>query len=185
VTKPWKPTREQLLAANAKTVRDVIAPNLRVLFCGINPGLYTAAVGHHFARPGNRFWPALHAGGFTARILSPFDERELLKSGYGITNVVPRTTASADQLTREEIIAGGEQLKAKVLRCQPRVLAVLGVGAYRTAFNKPKATVGRQAETIGNTVLWVLPNPSGLNANYQAADLARLFRELKDFSDSC
>ena len=185
MTKPWKPTREQLLAATAKTVRDVIAPNLRVLFCGINPGLYTAAVGHHFARPGNRFWPALHAGGFTDRVLSPFDERELLKSGYGITNVVLRTTASADQLTRDEIIAGGEQLKAKVLRYQPRVLAVLGVGAYRTAFNQPKATVGRQPETIGNTVLWVLPNPSGLNANYQAPELARLFRELREFSDSC
>lgn len=185
MTKPWKPTREQLLAATEKTVRDVIAPNLRVLFCGINPGLYTAAVGHHFARPGNRFWPALHAGGFTDRVLSPFDERELLKSGYGITNVVPRTTASADQLTREEIIAGGGQLKAKVLRYQPRVLAVLGLGAYRTAFNQSKATVGRQAETIGETILWVLPNPSGLNANYQAPELARLFRELKTFSDSC
>jgi double-stranded uracil-DNA glycosylase len=185
VTRPWKPTREQLLAATEKTVRDVIAPNLRVLFCGINPGLYTAAVGHHFARPGNRFWPALYAGGFTDRLLSPFDERELLKSGYGITNVVPRTSASADQLAKEEIIAGGEQLKRKVLRYRPRVLAVLGVGAYRTAFNQPKATVGQQPESIGDTTLWVLPNPSGLNANYQAADLALLFRELKDFSDSC
>lgn len=185
MTKPWKPTREQLLAATEKTVRDVIAPNLRVLFCGINPGLYTAAVGHHFARPGNRFWPALHAGGFTDRVLSPFDERELLKNGYGITNVVMRTTATADQLARAEIIAGGAELRAKVLRYKPRVLAVLGMGAYRTAFNQPKATIGRQAETIGDTVLWVLPNPSGLNANYQAADLARLFRELKDFSDSC
>jgi TDG/mug DNA glycosylase family protein len=184
VTKPWKPTREQLLAATSKTVRDVIAPNLRVLFCGINPGLYTAAVGHHFARPGNRFWPALHAGGFTDRVLSPFDEHELLKSGYGITNVVSRTTATADQLSRDEIIAGGEQLRAKVLRYKPRVLAVLGVGAYRTAFNQPKATIGRQAETIGDTILWVLPNPSGLNANYQAPDLARLFGELKAFSDS-
>ena len=183
MTKPWKPTREQLLAATEKTVRDVIAPELRVLFCGINPGLYTAAVGHHFARPGNRFWPALYAGGFTDRLLSPFDERELLKSGYGITNVVPRTTASADELSKGEIIAGGERLRAKVLRYQPRVLAVLGVGAYRTAFNRPKATVGRQDETIGATVLWVLPNPSGLNANYQAPALARLFRELKEFSD--
>ena len=184
MTKPWKPTREQLLAATEKTVPDVIAPNLRVLFCGINPGLYTAAVGHHFARPGNRFWPALHAGEFTERVLSPFAERELLKSGYGITNVVQRTTASADQLTRAEIIAGGERLRRKVLRYRPRVLAVLGVGAYRTAFDRPKATVGRQAETIGETVLWVLPNPSGLNANYQAPELARLFRELKAFSDS-
>ena len=184
MTKPWKPTREQLLAATSKTVRDVIAPNLRVLFCGINPGLYTSAVGHHFARPGNRFWPALHAGGFTDRVLSPFDEHELLKSGYGITNVVSRTTATADQISRDEIIAGGELLRAKVLRYQPRVLAVLGVGAYRTAFNQPKATIGRQAETIGDTILWVLPNPSGLNANYQAPDLARLFGELKAFSDS-
>jgi double-stranded uracil-DNA glycosylase len=183
VPKPWKPTKEQLLAATEKTVRDVIAPNLRVLFCGINPGLYTAAVGHHFARPGNRFWPALYAGGFTDRLLSPFDERELLKSGYGITNVVRRTTASADLLTRDEVVTGGVSLRAKVLRYRPRVLAVLGVGAYRTGFNQPKANVGRQEEMIGDTTLWVLPNPSGLNANYQAADLARLFRELKEASD--
>ena len=181
MTTPWKPTKDQLLAATEKTVPDVIAPDLRVLFCGINPGLYTAAVGHHFARPGNRFWPALHAGGFTDRVLSPFDERELLKSGYGITNVVPRTTASADLLTKEEIIAGGEKLRRKVLRYRPRVLAVLGVGAYRTAFNQPKAVVGRQNEMIGNTIVWVLPNPSGLNANYQPAQLAKLFRELNEF----
>jgi double-stranded uracil-DNA glycosylase len=181
VPTPWKPTKEQLLAATDKTVRDVIAPNLRVLFCGINPGLYTAAVGHHFARPGNRFWPALYAGGFTDRILSPFDERELLQSGYGITNVVMRTTATADMLTKDEIVAGGKRLRAKVLRYRPSVLAVLGMGAYRTAFNQPKANIGRQEEKIGNTVMWVLPNPSGLNANYQAPDLARLFRELRDF----
>ena len=180
---PWKPTKEQLLAATVKTVRDVIAPNLRVLFSGINPGLYTAAVGHHFARPGNRFWPALYAAGFTERLLSPFDERELLKSGYGITNVVMRATASADQLTKEEIVAGGERLRAKVLRYRPKVLAVLGLGAYRTAFNQPKATVGKQEDRIGETMLWVLPNPSGLNANYQAPDLARLFRELKEAAD--
>ncbi|HEU4837715.1 MAG TPA: G/U mismatch-specific DNA glycosylase [Pyrinomonadaceae bacterium] len=180
MTRPWKPTKEQLLAATEKTVRDVIAPDLRVLFCGINPGLYTAAVGHHFARPGNRFWPALYAGGFTDRLLSPFDERELLKSGYGITNVVARTTASADMLTKEEIVTGGERLRAKVLRYRPRILAVLGLGAYRTAFNQPKAAVGRQEDRIGDTILWVLPNPSGLNANYQAADLARLFRELRE-----
>ena len=180
MTKAWKPTKEQLLAATEKTVRDVIAPDLRVLFCGINPGLYTAAVGHHFARPGNRFWPALQAAGFTERVLSPFDERELLKSGYGITNVVQRATASADMLTKEEIVAGGERLRAKVLRYRPRILAVLGLGAYRTAFNQPKAVVGRQEERIGKTLLWVLPNPSGLNANYQAADLARLFRDLRE-----
>jgi TDG/mug DNA glycosylase family protein len=183
VTTPWKPTKAQLLAATDKTVADVIAPDLRVLFSGINPGLYTAAVGHHFARPGNRFWPALHAAGFTDRLLSPFDERELLKSGYGITNVVPRATATADLLKKEEIVAGGEKLRAKVLRFRPKVLAVLGVGAYRTAFNQPKANVGRQHERIGRTILWVLPNPSGLNAHYQAAELARLFRELKEFVD--
>lgn len=183
MTTPWKPTKAQLLAATEKTVADVIAPDLRVLFSGINPGLYTAAVGHHFARPGNRFWPALHAAGFTDRLLSPFDERELLKSGYGITNVVPRTTATADLLTKDEIVAGGEKLRRKVLRYRPKVLAVLGVGAYRTAFNQPKAGVGRQSEMIGGTILWVLPNPSGLNAHYQAGELARLFRELKEFAD--
>jgi len=183
VTTPWKPTKAQLLAATKKTVADVIAPDLHVLFSGINPGLYTAAVGHHFARPGNRFWPALHAGGFTDRILSAFDERELLKSGYGITNVVARATATADLLTKEEIVAGGEKLRRKVLRYRPRVLAVLGVGSYRTAFNKRKAGIGQQTELIGRTIVWVLPNPSGLNAHYQAGELGRLFRELKEFSD--
>ena len=183
MTVPWKPTREQLLAAEGKTVRDVIASDLRVLFCGINPGLYTAAVGHHFARPGNRFWPALFAAGFTDRIVSPFDERELLLSGYGITNVVMRTTATADQLAREELREGGRQLIAKVRRYRPQVLAILGLGAYRAAFEKPKSVIGRQEETIGETVVWVLPNPSGLNAHYQAPDLARLFGELKAVSD--
>jgi TDG/mug DNA glycosylase family protein len=181
--KPWKPTKAQLLAATSKTVRDVIAPDLRVLFCGINPGLYTAAVGHHFARPGNRFWPALYAAGFTERLLSPFDERELLKSGYGITNVVRRTTATADQLRKEEIVEGGQQLSRKVLRYRPGILAVLGLGAYRVAFNKPKAKIGRQEEVLGPAVIWVLPNPSGLNANYQANDLARLFRQLREFAE--
>ena len=176
----WKPTREQVLAAAGKTVPDVIAPNLRVLFCGINPGLYTAAVGHHFARPGNRFWKALYSAGFTDRLLLPFEEHELLQCGYGVTNVAPRATATADLLIREEIITGGGQLTAKVRRYGPRILAILGLGAYRTAFNQPKAIVGRQEEKIGDTVLWVLPNPSGLNANYQQKDLERLFRELKD-----
>jgi len=179
VIQPWKPTREQILAAEGKTVRDVIAPNLRVLFCGINPGLYTAAVGHHFARPGNRFWPTLHAAGFTDRLLSPFEERELLKSRYGITNVVRRATATADHLTREEVLAGGRRLIHKVRRYHPQFLAVVGLGAYRTAFNRTRATVGRQEEKIDDTVLWLLPNPSGLNANYQPRELARLFKELK------
>ena len=177
--KPWKPTKEQLLAAEGTTVRDVITPGLRVLFCGINPGLYTAAVGHHFARPGNRFWPALFAAGFTERLLSPFEERELLKLGYGITNVVPRTTATADLLKKEEIIQGGKRLQAKVKLYRPAVLAILGLGTYRIAFNSRQATIGCQAQTIGDTMVWVLPNPSGLNANYQPQVLAQLFRELR------
>jgi double-stranded uracil-DNA glycosylase len=177
--RPWKPTKQQLLAAEGKTVRDVIAPGLRVLFCGINPGLYTAAVGHHFARPGNRFWPALHAAGLTERLVSPFDERELLQSGYGITNVVMRATATAAQLSREELRAGGKRLAAKVVRYKPAFLAVLGLGAYRAAWDRPKAVIGRQEEPIGETAVWVLPNPSGLNAHYQANDLALMFGELK------
>jgi double-stranded uracil-DNA glycosylase len=177
--KPWKPTREQILAAEGKTVRDVIGPRLRVLFCGINPGLYTAAVGHHFARPGNRFWKALYDSGFTDRLLSPFDERELLVKGYGVTNVVARATAVADSLTKEEIVEGGKRLTAKVRRYQPSILAVLGMGAYRLAFAQPRATVGRQELKVGETIIWVLPNPSGLNANYQQGELNSLFRELK------
>jgi TDG/mug DNA glycosylase family protein len=152
---------------------------LRILFCGINPGLYTAAVGHHFARPGNRFWPALFAAGFTDRLLSPFAERELLKSGYGVTNVVMRATATADQLTHEELRDGGKRLAAKVRRYKPAYLAVLGVGAYRAGWDRPKAVIGRQEEKIGETVVWVLPNPSGLNAHYQAKALAEMFSELK------
>lgn len=178
-TIPWKPTKEQIFAAAGKTIPDVIANDLRVLFCGINPGLYTAAVGHHFARPGNRFWKALYEAGFTERLLSPFEECQLLGFGYGVTNVVPRATATADLLVKEELVTGGKRLAAKVRRYRPTVLAILGLGAYRTAFHKPKATGGQQADTIGNTILWVLPNPSGLNANYQQNDLARLFRELK------
>lgn len=179
LTQPWKPTKEQLIGAEGKTVRDVIAPGLRILFCGINPGLYTAAVGHHFARPGNRFWPALFASGFTDRLLSPFDERELLAHGFGITNVVMRATATADQLSRVELSEGGKRLAAKVRRYQPEFLAVLGVGAYRAAFANTKANIGEQETTIGKTRVWVLPNPSGLNAHYQPKDLARLFAELK------
>lgn len=175
----YKPSPAELLAAAGRRVPALVAPNLRVLFCGINPGLYTAAVGHHFARPGNRFWPALHASGFTARLLSPFEEHELLAHGYGITNVVERATATAAELSPAEYIAGGRRLRGLVRRSHPMYLAVLGVGAYRTAFNQPKAVIGLQAETIGETRLWVLPNPSGLNAHYQPRDLARLFGELR------
>jgi TDG/mug DNA glycosylase family protein len=177
--RPFKPTKQQLVEAAGKTVPDVIAPNLRVLFCGINPGLYTAAVGHHFARPGNRFWPALHASGFTDRLISPFDERQLLKLGIGISNVVPHATAAAAELTKEDFATGGRLLARKIKRYRPRVVAVLGVGAYRLAFNQPKATVGEQADRIHSARVWVLPNPSGLNANYQLPEIVRLFRALR------
>src|SRR6266852_3085975 len=182
-SKPFKPTKQQLIEAAGKTVRDVIEPNLRVLFCGINPGLYTAAVGHHFARPGNRFWPALHRSGFTDRFLSPFEERELLELRLGITNVVARATASASELTRKDFVEGGRALKAKVRRYRPRIIAILGVGAYRQAFAQPKALIGEQPERIADARVWVLPNPSGLNANYQLPDLVKLFRELRQAAD--
>ena len=179
----WRPTPAQLAAARGKGVRDVIADGLRVLFCGINPGLYTAAIGHHFGRPGNRFWPALHRGGFTPRLLSPFEERALLDWGYGITNLVNYATATAAELTTEQLTSGGQRLAAKVRRCRPRIVAFVGLGAYRTAFDRRHAGIGLQSEQIGLTRLWLLPNPSGLNANHGLAELAQLFGELKRFSD--
>jgi double-stranded uracil-DNA glycosylase len=180
VERPWRPTKAQLLAAHGKTVPDIIAPGLDVFFCGINPGLYTAAIGHHFGRPGNRFWPALHLGGFTTRQLSPFEEQELLQWKLGITNVVARATAGADELTPEELRKGGEILVRKVRKYAPKFLAVLGVGAYRFAFNQKLATVGLQPDRIDDTQIWVLPNPSGLNAHYQLNDLGKMFRQLRD-----
>jgi double-stranded uracil-DNA glycosylase len=179
VSQPRRPTKEELQAAANKTVPDVIARDLRVLFCGINPGLYTAAVGHHFARPGNRFWPALYAARFTGRLLAPHEERELLKTGYGITNVVARATATAAELSRAEFVEGGRVLASKVKKYRPRFLAVLGITAYRAAFDRPEAAPGPQDERIGETRVWVLPNPSGLNAHYQPTALARLFGELR------
>jgi TDG/mug DNA glycosylase family protein len=180
----WKPTKAQLLAAEGKSVPDVIAPHLKVLFCGINPGLYTAAVGHHFARPGNRFWPALFAAGFTERLLSPFEEHLLLERGYGVTNVVQRATATAAELSHEDLIAGGKQLRRKVLRYRPKILAILGIGAYRAAFDRPKASLGLQEERVGDAQVWILPNPSGLNAHYQAVQLAELFRQVRQASEA-
>jgi TDG/mug DNA glycosylase family protein len=180
VKAPRKPTPAEIQAAADKTVRDVIAPGLKVLFCGINPGLYTAAVGHHFARPGNRFWPTLYAAGFTPRLLLPHEERLLLEYGYGLTNLVGRATVGEDGLAPAELAAGAKKLAAKVRRYQPRCLAVLGVGAYRAAFGRPKAPLGRQPERLGETSLWVLPNPSGLNAHYQRDALARLFAEVRE-----
>jgi TDG/mug DNA glycosylase family protein len=174
-----KPTKTDILAAAGKTVPDVIGPGLRALFCGINPGLYSGSVGHHFARPGNRFWPTLYAAGFTGRLLSPFEEEELLKQGYGITNLVARATATAAELSNEELIQGRRQLETKIANYRPRILAVLGVGAYRTAFQRPKAKLGRQDETIAGAMIWLLPNPSGLNAHYQLPDLAALYQQMR------
>ena len=177
-----KPTKEGLEAARGKTVPDVIAPNLHILFCGINPGLYSGATGHHFARPGNRFWPVLHAAGFTDRILSPFEEQELLKRGYGITNIVSRTTANAAELSLSELGEGAKRLTKTVLKYQPRIVSVLGVEAYRKAFGRRDASLGLQEERIGDSRVWILPNPSGLNAHYQLKDLAKLFRQLREAS---
>jgi len=176
---PRKPTREELLAAVGRTMPDLIRPGLRILFCGINPSLYSAVVGYHFARPGNRFWPTLHAAGFTQHRLAPSEQDELLRLGYGITNVVDRATATAAELADSELTEGGQQLEDKVRRYRPRFLAMLGVSAYRLAFRRPEAQLGLQPETMGTTRLWVLPNPSGLNAHYQLKDLARLYRELR------
>jgi TDG/mug DNA glycosylase family protein len=157
----------------------VAAAGLRVLFCGINPGLYSAATGCHFARPGNRFWPALYASGFTNRLYSPFEQDLLLDLGLGITNVVARSTARADELSAGELIAGGRILAAKLETLRPQWLAVVGVTAYRTAFGQPGAAIGRQDTTIGDTSVWVLPNPSGLNASYQMDRLAEEFGRLR------
>ncbi|MEZ0093306.1 G/U mismatch-specific DNA glycosylase [Streptacidiphilus sp. EB129] len=174
------PTAAQLEAAKTATIPDVAGPGLRVLFCGINPGLWSGATGHHFARPGNRFWPALYRSGFTPRQLAPQEQQELVALGLGITNVVARTTAKADELTAEEYRAGGAALVERVERLRPRALAVLGIGAYRTAFRRPKAVVGPQPEGIGGTQVWVLPNPSGLNAHYTLEGIAAEFRTLRD-----
>ena len=175
----WKPTGEQIQAAFGKKMTDVIGPGLKVLFCGINPSLYSAAVGHHFARPGNRFWPTLYAAGFTDKLFSAFEDSQLLERGYGITNVVERATASAAELQPEEYVEGGKRLEAKVRRYNPKVVAVLGVGAYRAAFRKKDASIGRQEEKLGGAEVWVLPNPSGLNAHYRLEDLARVYKEMR------
>jgi TDG/mug DNA glycosylase family protein len=174
-----RPTKSELQAAAGRTVPDVIAPGLDVLFCGINPGLYSGATGHHFARPGNRFWPALHGAGFTDRQLEPSEEHLLLDAGCGITNLVNRATAAAAELSKAELTDARHELERKIQRNKPRWLAVLGIGAYRTAFRRPHAHIGEQPERLRATGLWVLPNPSGLNAHYQLPDLIRLFGQLR------
>lgn len=172
-------SKGELEGAREKTVKDVITPGLKLLFCGVNPGLYTAAIGHHFGRPGNRFWKAVYAAGFTDRLLSPYDERLLLRRGIGITNLVGRTTLNEGELTTAELVEGARILVEKVRKYGPAFVAVLGIGAYRRAFRRPNAAPGRQDEKIAEAVLWLLPNPSGLNAHYPPVSLKRLFEELR------
>ncbi|CAN5591587.1 G/U mismatch-specific DNA glycosylase [soil metagenome] len=176
---PVRPTREQIAAAHGRLVPDVIAPGLNCLFCGINPGLYSGAVGHHFARPGNRFWAALALSGFTDRRLNAYEEEDLLEHGLGITNLVERATATADEIGKAELEDGARALRRKVRRLWPQTVAFLGLGAYRVAFSAPAAVVGEQPKRIGDTRLWLLPNPSGLNAHYQVDALAEVFAALR------
>ncbi|GAA3050191.1 mismatch-specific DNA-glycosylase [Actinokineospora globicatena] len=168
------------MAARDRTVPDVIGAGLAVLFCGINPSLYSGATGHHFARPGNRFWPALHLSGFTPRLLDPGEQDLLPTYGLGVTNLVARATARADELSDDELTLGGDRLRRLVAEYEPRVVAVVGITAYRVAFAAPKAVIGPQAELFESVRVWVLPNPSGLNAHYQLPDLAAEFGQLRD-----
>ena len=161
-------------------VPDLIRPGLSVLFCGINPGVLSGERGQHFARPGNRFWKVLHGAGFTDRVLTPAEQGDLLRYGLGITNLVDRPSRGAADLTRQELRAGAGRLEAKAARFRPGWVAVLGVQAYRVAFSRPGATVGRQPDALeGGSGLWVLPNPSGLQARYQLAEMISLFSDLR------
>jgi TDG/mug DNA glycosylase family protein len=177
-----RPSPPDLAAAQSKTLPDVLPEKgrpLRVLFCGINPGLYSAATGWHFARPGNRFWPALHRSGFTPRLLAPREQDLLPGYGLGITNLVPRPTAQAAELTAAELQTGGERLAALAREHAPEFVAIAGVTAYRTAFGHPKASTGPQPELLAAARLWVLPNPSGLNASWTLPSLTEAFRDLR------
>lgn len=176
---PRLQTRLVPWVAGGRTGLPLIDRRLNFVFVGINPGLRSAAVGHHFARPGNRFWPALHRAGLTPRLLAPHEQRELLTHGIGITNFVDRSTAAASALSTGEMIRGGRQLAAKLRRVRPRLVVILGIGAHRAAFGDRRATVGPQSVRIGNAPVWVLPNPSGLYANYRLKDFVRLFRHLR------
>ena len=182
-----RPSPEDLAAARNRTIPDVLPPPgaaLRVLFCGINPSLYSAATGWHFARPGNRFWPALQLSGFTPRRLDPAEQDLLPGYGLGITNLVARATAQASELDPAELSAGAERLAALIAARRPRVLAVAGVTAYRTAFARPRTTIGPQPEPLGAAQVWVLPNPSGLNASWTLPRIAAAFRELREAADA-
>jgi TDG/mug DNA glycosylase family protein len=175
--------KADLAEARDKTIPDVLpepGTAFRVLFVGINPGLYSAATGWHFARPGNRFWPALHLSGFTGRQFAPAEQAEVAAIGLGITNIAPRATAQAAELTDAELKEGGIRLATLIEARRPRFVAIAGVTAYRVAFARPKAVIGPQQETIGPARLWILPNPSGLNAHWTLPRLSDAFRELKE-----
>jgi double-stranded uracil-DNA glycosylase len=174
------PSKAELEAARGRTIPDVLGPELDVVFVGINPGLWSGAVGHHFARPGNRFWKTLQGSGFTDRLLSPLEDASLLERNLGLTNLVARTTATAAELDANEIRRGAEELDARLEPLRPRFVAVLGIGAYRTGFGRRGAALGSQEDDLGGARLWVLPNPSGLNAHYQLDDLVERFRALRD-----
>jgi TDG/mug DNA glycosylase family protein len=180
---PPRPSPADLEAARNRTIPDVLPPPgepLHVLFCGINPSLYSAATGWHFARPGNRFWPALHLSGFTPRLLAPREQHLLSGYGLGITNLVARATAQAAELDAAELRAGGERLLALITEHRPRTLAIAGVTAYRSAFGHPHATIGPQPAPLGGSRVWVLPNPSGLNALWTTPRIVEAFRELRE-----
>jgi TDG/mug DNA glycosylase family protein len=174
------PSKAELEAARGRTIPDVLGPDLDVVFVGINPGLWSGAVGHHFARPGNRFWKALHGSGFTDRLLTPLEDAMLLERDLGLTNLVARTTATAAGLAADEIRAGARELEDRLATLHPRSVAVLGIGAYRTGFARGDATLGLQDKDLGGARLWVLPNPSGLNAHYQLDELTERFLALRD-----
>ena len=162
----------------------IVQPGLRVLFVGINPSLRSMEVGHHFARPGNRFWPTLHAAGFTPRRLQPEEDHELPSFGIGVTNIAARGTRAAAELSPEELVQGAVELETVVGEAAPRLVAMLGVMAYRTAFGRRKAVLGLQDEALGGRPVWILPNPSGLNAHYKPADFARLYAEARVYAES-
>jgi double-stranded uracil-DNA glycosylase len=172
------PTKAELAAGYGRVIPDLVGPGLRVLLVGINPSLWSGWSGFHFGRPSNRLWITLHQAGLTERKLHPEDTEALLAAGIGITNLVNRATARADELTDDEIRAGVPRLEETVRTWHPRTVAILGITAYRTAFRRPKAVIGPQPETLEGAALWVLPNPSGLNAHYQqpalSAEYARL-----------
>jgi TDG/mug DNA glycosylase family protein len=173
------PSKAELEDARGRTIPDVLGPGLDVVFVGINPGLWSGAVGHHFARPGNRFWKALHGSGFTDRLLAPNEDATLLERNLGLTNLVARTTARADELSADEIRRGAVELEERLAPLRPRFVAVLGIGVYRTGFGRRDAALGLQEQDLGGSRLWVLPNPSGLNAHHQLDDLTDRFRALR------